>query len=682
MKHEVRLVTVGLVTALLAAALLTGCGAAPGPGSNGGNTLQAPAAPVPLSSGHSRAIFELENASEETVSWTLEVSDSPDNPQGGAWFSADPLSGRLEPFERNLVMLVQKPDLAPGEYRSTLSVRYPGGETLLEVAGQVTGEESWASGSGSISGRLSTANALIPIRTPTSFSRSSLSEPATEPGAEAAAEPGAQAAHGPRAEPAGRFLPGEFVIALDPAAYQLADGEDLAEVVAERNGAQVIERDPDLGTALVAIEGATDAQAAARALAEDPAVDYAEPNYLFYPHAFPGDNTVPGDPYLQDAWQLPVIGAPVAWQALPEFETPVVAVIDSGIDLDHEDLRGVFVSGGYDFCASSDCRQRDTDPRPESSVDTHGTHVTGLLAAVAGNGRGSGGVVATGARVLPIKVFSGGGYTTASALADAIRWAAGETIGGVPNPNPARIITLSLGATADSRVVREAIDRARSRGALVVASSGNQGERGVDYPARYSEVIGVGSVNTGFQRSCFSDYGEGLDLMAPGGDGYRCQAGADEALLSTFPNNDYGVDAGTSMAAPLVAGVAALVWGDMEMASAERVRARLLESAFFDGAFMDDEHYGAGVVRADSALGFPGPGDDAVVQATGPSTAIDDVTLDRYGSSARYSLPQLAAGSYSVEADAAGRSRSLSGSVSIELGQGEALSNLIIPLER
>jgi serine protease len=280
-----------------------------------------------------------------------------------------------------------------------------------------------------------------------------------------------------------------------------------------------------------------------------------------------------------------------------------------------------------------------------------------------------------------VKVFDRN-FTTAAALADAIRWAAGLQVAGVPlNPDPAQIITLSLGSSQDSRTVREAIEAAVSRGALVVASAGNQGEAGVDFPARYDNVLGVGAVNTQFHRSCFSDFGPGLDLMAPGGDGYLCQAARDEAILSTFPGSDYGLDAGTSMAAPLAAGAAALVWAGMNGADAERVRERLLATAYFDPSYMSSESYGAGVLRVDLALGFPGPGDRASVQTAGASTAIDTVVLNRSGSSSEYSLEGLAAGRYTVEADAVGRSRALSGSRAVDLGDGQRRTSVTIPLQ-
>jgi hypothetical protein len=661
----------GAATALVLALVLSACGTGTGPGIGAG-PVEAPSQPVQLSSSDASASFELENTADESLDWTIEVSQDSGNPQGGAWFDIEPREGRLEPRGRQLVTLIQHRGLAAGSYRSVLSVVYRGGRTEFEVVGEVDPADSSGDGDGSIAGRLRTANAEIPIRAPGDFARSSLTSIEDRSGG----------------SERGEFLPDQLIVGLEPSARTLSaePGESAAGALARRHGLALLRetepggaaqpsRDQAEGSALLGVPEGVDPESVADSLATDPGVAWVEPNYLFRLHA------LPNDPLLGEAWQLPVVGAPVAWQSLPTLSRmPVVAVIDSGIDLDHEDLRGIFVSGGYDFCASSNCTSRDGDPRPAFRGDTHGTHVTGLLAAIAGNGRGAAGVVAGKARVLPVKVFNEE-FTTAAALAEAIRWAAGETVAGVSNPNPANIITLSLGAGSDSRTVREAVLAAQARGVLIVASSGNQGERSVDYPARYPGVLGVGAVNSSFQRSCFSDYGEGLDLMAPGGDGHLCGAPRNEALLSTFPGNDYGIDAGTSMAAPLAAGAAAMAWADMASPSAELVSRRLVETAYFDSDFMSEERYGAGVVRVDRAVGFPGPGDQAAVQASGPSTALDTVTLDRAGSSSSYSLAGLAGGRYALEADAAGRSRTLLGSRTIELAEGQKVASIAIQLE-
>src|SRR5690606_16310769 len=106
-----------------------------------------------------------------------------------------------------------------------------------------------------------------------------------------------------------------------------------------------------------------------------------------------------------------------------------------------------------------------------------------------------------------------------------------------------------------------------------------------------------------------------------------------EALFSTANGGGHELQAGTSMAAPLVAGAAALAWASMDSPTAEAVARRLLDTAWFDPGHMDAGEYGAGVLRLDRALGFPGPGDPVAVSAVGPGDASDQVTLDPFGSS-------------------------------------------------
>ena len=403
-------------------------------------------------------------------------------------------------------------------------------------------------------------------------------------------------------------------------------------------------------------------------LERDPRITYAEPNYYIYLQA------LPNDPQNNKLWHLAASGLPVAWGEKSDSSV-VIAVIDSGIDLDHPDLQGVFLQNqggftGYDFCATtngSSCSTRDSDPRPQFSGDTHGTHVTGTIAAVGDNNQGVAGVLHGGARIVPIKVFyedeDVDDFTTASALVEAIRWSVGLDVPGVPeNSNPAKIINLSLGFELtpgeQSQAVQSAVSAAQAEGALLIAAAGNTGSQNVLAPARYNGVIGVGSVNSQFRRSCFSNYGDGLDIVAAAGD-YPIKSGCpevSEAVLSTFPGNNYGVETGTSHATPIVTGVAALVWDGMANPTPAKVTQALKNSAYFDSSYMTANQYGAGVLRADVALGLPGPTDDqrtvdTTVTASGAGSAVGTVTLDLLlGVSDAFSLTDLSAGTYTLEA--------------------------------
>jgi thermitase len=238
---------------------------------------------------------------------------------------------------------------------------------------------------------------------------------------------------------------------------------------------------------------------------------------------------VPNDTYYVDQWALPVMNVPAAWAALPATTPAVtVAVIDSGICLDHPDLAGRIVSG-WDFV------QDDNQPQDEFG---HGCGVAGIIAANVNNGIGVAGV-APNARLMPLRVLDGLGMGSSSDVAAAIVYAA---------DSGAQIINLSLGGPTTSSLLEEAVNYAASRGVTIVASAGNQGVEAALYPAAYPAAIAVGSVDQSLQRSSFSNYGWQLDLMAPGRD-----------IFTTDINGDYTTMTGTSFAAPEVAGAAALM---------------------------------------------------------------------------------------------------------------------------
>ena len=306
---------------------------------------------------------------------------------------------------------------------------------------------------------------------------------------------------------------------------------------------------------------------------------------------------VPTDPhYATYQWHFfnanGGINAPAAWDISSGAGT-VVAVLDTGILANHPDMgSGTHILAGYDFITDAFVSRRATDDRVPGAADLgdwnpvagecyagspvrnsswHGTHVAGTVAELTNNGVGGAGV-AFDAQILPVRVLGRcGGYT--SDIADAIAWASGAPIAGLPNnANPAEVINLSLGGSgACEAYEQDAIDTAVANGSTVVIAAGNDNGDSVNYsPGNCNNVIDVGATRITGGRAGYSNYGALVDLSGPGGggsadtgnggwDGYILQAGYNGTTTPTSGAYSYSGFAGTSMASPHVAAVAALV---------------------------------------------------------------------------------------------------------------------------
>ncbi|MCB9658448.1 MAG: peptidase S8 [Sandaracinaceae bacterium] len=301
----------------------------------------------------------------------------------------------------------------------------------------------------------------------------------------------------------------------------------------------------------------------------------------------------PNDPYYKHQWHLDQIQMPAAWLRT-RGRGSVVAVIDTGVLYrDHErgrrapDLAGTRFVPGWDFV--------DGDDTPDDEHG-HGTHVAGTVAQSTHNAIGVAGV-APEASIMPLRVLDARGAGRSGNIAAAIRWAA---------DHGAHIINMSLGGGLPSRATESAIRYAHGKGVLVVAAAGNTGRGRVEYPAAHDHVVAVGAVRADGARAFYSSFGAALDLMAPGGDLRVDQNGdgmpdgvVQNTMLRGDPmRHDYLGFQGTSMAAPHVAGVAALLraQGLRDPDALERV---LRESAREAGPAND---FGAGILQADDAL--------------------------------------------------------------------------------
>lgn len=293
----------------------------------------------------------------------------------------------------------------------------------------------------------------------------------------------------------------------------------------------------------------------------------------------------PSDPNYNQQWHYYEstggLNLPTAWDSSTGAGV-VVAVIDTGYT-SHSDLNANLLPG-YDMISSAsianDGNGRDSDARDTGDATAanecndgrgarrsswHGTHVAGTVAAVTNNGRGIAGV-AYNAKVVPIRALGKCGGRT-SDIADGIIWAAGGSVPGVPsNPNPAKVINLSLGgAGACGSQTQAAINRAVSLGATVVVAAGNSNRNASNAtPANCSNVVTVAAVGRNGGRASYSNFGSVVDIAAPGGDQ---RTGASDGVLSTINSGtgapageSYAYYQGTSMATPHVAGAVALMY--------------------------------------------------------------------------------------------------------------------------
>lgn len=370
--------------------------------------------------------------------------------------------------------------------------------------------------------------------------------------------------------------------------------------------------------------------AVAATLARSPGVLHARPNRLVRAMR------LPNDPLLSQQWHYDVIGLPTAWNTTIGSPATIVAVVDTGIRTDHPDLARRLVAG-FDFISSpsraNDGDGLDDDPfdpgdAPSSSLggSFHGTHVAGTIAAATDNGRGVAGVTWR-TSIMPLRVLGIGGGTIFD-VAQAVRFAAGLPNASETLPrDPARIINLSLTASGDDPVLRDAVDAATEAGALVVVAAGNTGRDNVLSPAVFENALSVAATDRLGAPARYSSFGAAVDLAAPGGDTRRDRDadGRPDGILSTrLPDAaDYALLQGTSMAAAHVSGVAALLLGVPGGAtvSAERLRDVLLASAVDRGPTGRDDRYGAGLVDAAAAVrllaGRATPPDPELVVETG-----------------------------------------------------------------
>lgn len=312
----------------------------------------------------------------------------------------------------------------------------------------------------------------------------------------------------------------------------------------------------------------------------------------------------PNDPYYSiSQWGLQKIEAASAWDFTRGSSSVVVALLDTGIDYTHDDLtanmwRDSSNNYGYDFINDDDDPMDDNVNGYEGGTWVsnvfiyHGTHIAGVVGAVMNNGLGIAGVAQV--KLMAVKVVNDSGEGTDATVAEGIVYAVN---------NGADIITMSLGVESSTIVLSNAIRMAQDNGVVCIAAAGNDGAGSISYPAAYPGVIAVGASDQLDHRASFSNYGEGLDVMAPGTSIWSCKRGDTYQELS-----------GTSTAAPFVAGIAALMLSVNPALTPPEIGEIINETATDIGASGWDSITGWGVVNAK----------DAVMAVSGPAATITD----------------------------------------------------------
>ena len=310
--------------------------------------------------------------------------------------------------------------------------------------------------------------------------------------------------------------PGEIIVRANPNAKTAMRG------MSQQLGAQVLREARNGEVVTLKLPTGTSVTSAIERFRGVSGMCYAEPNYL-------AEATyTPNDPSFGSQWALSKISCPSAWDITLGSSGVTIAIIDTGVDLDHPDLMSKLVAG-YDFVNGDTIADDDHG---------HGTHCAGIAAALTNNGVGVAGV-GYNSSVMPIKVLDANGSGSYSDIVSGIYWA---------TDHGAKVISMSLGGSSGSSALQDAVNYAWDHGVLIVAAAGNSNVNTPLYPAYYTNCIAVGSTDSADAKSSFSNFGDWVDVAAPG-----------SSIYSTYPNG-YATMSGTSMATPHVAGLAGLVW--------------------------------------------------------------------------------------------------------------------------
>lgn len=673
MRSFLRLLVLGVPLLLFLAACSSGTPGGGTTGGGGGGAVTITAVPNYVSfDGTSSATVSI----TANGSWTAQTDQS--------WLSLGPSSGS---GNATLTLTVNRSGLTPGDYAASVLLK---GADPLEA---VTVYMRFAQVSGNITGP---TGQILP--------QGVSAAPAVAPGAKYApgqvlvkVSAGYLAVQGAAPQAlGGRITPQS----ITPQAVQSA-----AASIAQAHGLSVQSFiAPGSPWAVLSTNGQGVAQAVT-ALRGDGRVAAAQPNYVVHASAASmpvktagiTPQAVPTDPLYQYQWDMSLLGMSNAWDTDTGSSDVVVAVVDSGVMSSHPDLQANVPYAGYDFVLN-----QAGATTPVSDGIYHGTHVAGTIGAVAGNGSGIAGMN-WHVSILPVRVLQNNGSGTAVGtsvdIARGIEYAAGLSVYNGNNvlvtpPVQARVINLSLGGSAPSPLEDDAVAAATGNGTVVVAATGNDttnctsplqyatntSPSAVGYPAAYPTTIAVGSVDYDegagtFAVSCFSDSGapatdsQGVTVVAPGGwlfnngtpvppvpgipdeTGWGALGVVSTYWDSTSNTATYAADEGTSMAAPHVAGLAALMLAENPKLTPTQVKL-ILENTAYGSNSANQKYFGYGLILPTNAINdarnsATANASDFIVELLQGGTLVEQARADTGGN---FTLTNVPAGTYTVEA--------------------------------
>lgn len=343
--------------------------------------------------------------------------------------------------------------------------------------------------------------------------------------------------------------------------------------ILKKYGLTVIHRDARMGYVLAAVRGEDSVDNVIKKLKIDDSVAYVQPNFVY---SLLG---APNDPQYSRQWALKQVKADTSWNTVKAAKGTTgvtVAVLDSGVDVNHPDLKNRLVPGTNTVNPLKSVRDNDG----------HGTHVAGIIAAATNNSLGVAGVAgAAPVKIMPVKVFEGDTGSDIS-ISDGIIWAA---------DHGAKVINMSFGSYSKSFVLNDAIEYAYQKGVIMIAAAGNWASEEITYPAAISKVIAVSATDKNGKFADFSSFGPLIDLCAPGNEVYS-------TYWDSHKGSTYTEMSGTSMASPMVAGLAALLLIKNPALTGDEVRQIMEVSATDLGEAGWDPRFGHGEINVSKAL--------------------------------------------------------------------------------